>query len=259
MQARTSTTGKFCAGSYGVPVKYRLTLIFSIAALAFMIGTGDLIRPAISGITEQNPMSGSASGRVRDGLENHRAVDEDVPLLIDPNKSSILWLRAATMGGLCLVLFIVVLVAEVAASRTKKREQVLLRSQMIERRQAAEALAESNRLLHEARDLLKKTIDEQNIEQERLRAFGQMARSIAHDFDNALTPLIGFCSLLLDSRENWHDPEYLDAQLQIINAAAEDAAAVAARLKKFYRKDDEPNQLVQLGRKELVVQTVSFD
>ncbi len=259
MKNRASPIGNFRAGSYGVAAGCRLTLIFGIAAVAFLIVAADLISPTISRIAEQNPVRGTAFSQVKGVLEIQRALDEEAPFLIHANRSSILGLTAATIGGLGLVFLITMVVANMSVSRTEKRERVLLRNQMIERRQTAEALDESNRLLQETRDMLKKTQEEQNVEQERLRALEQMARSIAHDFNNALTPLMGFCSLLLESRENWDDPEYIDAQLRIINAAGEDAAGVAARLKKLYRKDDKSDQLNQLGRKEPVVQAVSFD
>ena len=43
---------------------------------------------------------------------------------------------------------------------------------------------------------LRQTQD-QIVQQERLRALGTMASGVAHDFNNALSPITGFSNLLL--------------------------------------------------------------
>ena len=44
---------------------------------------------------------------------------------------------------------------------------------------------------------------QQIVQQERLRALGKMATGIAHDFSNAMTPVVGFSDLLLMLPASW--------------------------------------------------------
>ncbi|MCZ6678830.1 MAG: PAS domain S-box protein [Candidatus Poribacteria bacterium] len=73
------------------------------------------------------------------------------------------------------------------------------------------------------------------IQQERLHALGQMASGITHDFNNALSPILGFCELLLMSPKNLGDKEKATRYLQMMSTAAKDAATVVRRLREFYR------------------------
>ena len=76
----------------------------------------------------------------------------------------------------------------------------------------------------------------QNIEQERLRVMGQLASGITHDFNNAITPVLGYSELLLDNPEDLDDHEKVISYLKIINQSAQDAANVARQLREFYQK-----------------------
>ena len=88
--------------------------------------------------------------------------------------------------------------------------------------------------LREALDSLE-AAQQQIVQQERLRALGQMAAGIAHDLNNALSPVAGFSELLLASPTISHDEERLTRYLQLIQTGALDAASVVARLREFYR------------------------
>ncbi len=79
---------------------------------------------------------------------------------------------------------------------------------------------------------------QQVIQQERLRALGQMASGIAHDFNNALMPISGFSELLLTNPDALRNKEDALEYLGMINTAARDAGTVVGRLREFYR----PNQ-----------------
>ena len=71
------------------------------------------------------------------------------------------------------------------------------------------------------------------MQQERLRAVGQMASGIAHDINNALTPAALYVQSLLD-----HDHSLRpDARnyLTITLRAIEDVASTIARMREFYR------------------------
>jgi PAS domain S-box-containing protein len=81
-------------------------------------------------------------------------------------------------------------------------------------------------------------ITEQKEERERaaradkLRALGQLASGVAHDFNNSLAAILGRAQLL---RRQVNDPGLL-RNLDIIQTAAEDAAATVRRIQTFARK-----------------------
>lgn len=85
------------------------------------------------------------------------------------------------------------------------------------------------------------------LQQERLKALGQMASGIAHDVNNALSPVVGFSDLILkgDFGLNPSGKKYL----KYISTAGEDIAHIVARLREFYRtrEDDEPLQQLNLN------------
>ena len=73
-------------------------------------------------------------------------------------------------------------------------------------------------------------MQERVMEQERLRALGQMASGIAHDINNALVPIQGFAELLLE-----HDDPTVQNAAQVIFKAARDITTVVQRMREFYR------------------------
>jgi PAS domain S-box-containing protein len=81
-------------------------------------------------------------------------------------------------------------------------------------------------------------ITEQKEERERaaradkLRALGQLASGVAHDFNNSLAAILGRAQLL---RRQTQD-EALVSNIEIIQTAAEDAAATVRRIQTFARK-----------------------
>ena len=81
-------------------------------------------------------------------------------------------------------------------------------------------------------------ITEQKEERERaaradkLRALGQLASGVAHDFNNSLAAILGRTQLLRRQTED----EALVRNLEIIQTAAEDAAATVRRIQTFARK-----------------------
>jgi len=86
----------------------------------------------------------------------------------------------------------------------------------------------------------RKLIEEQLIQSEKLRAIGQMASGVAHDFNNALAIIMGNTELLTRQIETM-DIDAIKGQLQVIETAALDAAETVRRIQEFtrIRKDKE--------------------
>jgi len=132
-----------------------------------------------------------------------------------------------------------------------------LRLQVEERTRAKEALAESNRKLELALSDLKRA-QETLVQQERLRALGQMASGVTHDFNNALTPIVGYTDLLLARPEILDDREKTLLHLRTVNTAAKDAAHVVKRLREFYRSRDEAEVFPLVAIDSIVAQAISM-
>jgi len=86
------------------------------------------------------------------------------------------------------------------------------------------------------------------LQQERLRALGQMASGIGHDINNALTPAALYAQTLLE-RETSLSQRARD-QLEIILRALEDVGHTVARMREFYRPRDGqlPREAVDVNR-----------
>lgn len=72
------------------------------------------------------------------------------------------------------------------------------------------------------------------LQQERLRALGQMASGIAHDINNAISPCALYTQALLESEPNLSPRarEYLET----IDRSIDDVAGTVARMREFYRQ-----------------------
>jgi signal transduction histidine kinase len=104
---------------------------------------------------------------------------------------------------------------------------------VIERESARDDLTMANAQLTDALAELRRT-QRRIVQQERLRALGQMATGIAHDFNNALMPIRGYAELLADLQELKDSAQGRQYTRTIITAAG-DAAAVVSRLREFYK------------------------
>ena len=93
------------------------------------------------------------------------------------------------------------------------------------------------------------------MQQERLKALGQMASGIAHDINNALSPIVGFSELLgLTKDLDEEGRKYLD----YIQAAGDDITHIVSRLKEFYRLRDGNEALAALDLNYLVTQVIAM-
>jgi signal transduction histidine kinase/CheY-like chemotaxis protein len=91
---------------------------------------------------------------------------------------------------------------------------------------------------------------------ERLNAIGQLASGIAHDINNAISPVAIYTQSLLE-RDTGVGPEvrrYLETVRRVIN----DVAATVGRMREFYRSRDSAAELEPVELNELVMQTVDL-
>lgn len=106
----------------------------------------------------------------------------------------------------------------------------------------------SNEALRQAQQAL--------IQQERLRALGQMASGIAHDINNAISPIALYTESMLE-RETSLSPEARD-RLVTIQRAIDDVAQTVARMREFYRPREPELEQSEVDLNQLVQQVVDL-
>lgn len=128
-----------------------------------------------------------------------------------------------------------------------ENEEVVLRCKnLLHARRLHLELQDQNRILEEkvrqrTHDLEQtmaelKATQHKNVQQERLRALGQMSTGVAHDFNNQLTVILGYSELLLLNEARMLSNKVMSSQyLKTINTAARDSALIANRLRDFHR------------------------
>jgi signal transduction histidine kinase/ActR/RegA family two-component response regulator/HAMP domain-containing protein len=94
------------------------------------------------------------------------------------------------------------------------------------------------------------------LQQERLRALGQMASGIAHDINNAISPVSLYTEFLLE-KETGLSPRARE-HLQVISHAIEDVAATVARMKEFYRQREQEIDLAPVQVNRCVQQVIGL-
>ena len=93
-------------------------------------------------------------------------------------------------------------------------------------------------------------------QQERLKALGQMASGIAHDINNAITPLALCTEVLLDTEPNLSDDAR--ATLGMMQHAIDDVAHTVAGLRDFYRERESQPALADVNLNALVKEVVDL-
>jgi signal transduction histidine kinase/ActR/RegA family two-component response regulator len=109
--------------------------------------------------------------------------------------------------------------------------------------------------LSKAYDELRKT-QQVAMQQERLKALGQMASGIAHDINNALSPIVGFAELIQRMETNLSADS--KKQLNYIRTSGEDIAHIVAGLREFYRLREENEALHPLDLNRIVEQAIDM-
>jgi DNA-binding response OmpR family regulator len=108
-------------------------------------------------------------------------------------------------------------------------------------------LEQSNDQLRQAQNAL--------IQQERLRALGQMASGIAHDVNNAISPISLYTEAMLE-REQLSDKAR--GYLTTIQRAIDDVAQTVGRMREFYRPREAELQLADVELNPLVHQVMDL-
>jgi len=83
------------------------------------------------------------------------------------------------------------------------------------------------------------------MQQERLRALGQMASGIAHDINNAISPVSLYTESLLEREPNLS--ERARSYLTTIQRAIDDVASTVARMREFYRQREPQLELARIN------------
>jgi len=94
------------------------------------------------------------------------------------------------------------------------------------------------------------------MQQERLKALGQIASGVAHDINNAMSPIALYAEALLERERNLtpRGREYLVT----IQRAIEDVSETVARMREFYRKREPQLVLGRVNLNALVVQAAEL-
>jgi signal transduction histidine kinase len=103
-----------------------------------------------------------------------------------------------------------------------------------------------------------KQAQKQVVQQERFRAFGEMAGGVAHDFNNVLMCVIGYTDLLLNDPTIMQEPETVEKFLRTMNSAGHDASRIVGRLRDFYRPREENEILTSIDLNKLFEDVVSL-
>src|SRR3984885_565597 len=109
--------------------------------------------------------------------------------------------------------------------------------------------------LQQAYDDLRQT-QQSVMQQERLRALGQMASGIAHDINNAISPVALYTEMLLEQEPDLskRTREYLETTQRAIG----DVAHTVARMREFYRQQEPELVLAPVDISALVQQVVDL-
>ena len=94
------------------------------------------------------------------------------------------------------------------------------------------------------------------MQQERLRALGQMASGIAHDINNAISPVSLYIESILE-REPDLSAQVRD-RLTIVQRAIDDVAQTVSRMREFYRQRPAETVMVRIGVNGIVDQVVDL-
>jgi len=94
------------------------------------------------------------------------------------------------------------------------------------------------------------------VQQERLRALGQMASGVAHDVNNALSPILAYTDLILSTLPDL--PENARHHLKTINRSGDDIARIVARMREFYRRRSDNETLSRVDLNQIIGEVIDL-
>jgi len=184
----------------------------------------------------------------------------------DPNVYSAGFFMAAVLQLFIAVSMIVLVLEEIryaseqtlAEIATVRSEKEALQLKTITTEEQCRSLYDKVRVtegLQKAYDELRQT-QETVVQQERLRALGQMASGVAHDINNSLTPVVAYSEIILDSETDL--PETVRHYLQIIKQSGEDVAQIVARMREFYRRRSGSEALTEVDVNQTIQEVIEL-
>ena len=183
-----------------------------------------------------------------------------------PNLFNAGFLIAAVLQLFIAVSMIVLVMEEVrynaeqmrAEIETVRSEKEALQAKMLSAEEQCRSLYDRVRPtdgVQKAYDELRRT-QQVVVQQERLRALGQMASGVAHDINNALSPIIAYSELLLTSVPDL--PENVRHYLQTINKSGDDVAHIVARMREFYRRRSDNEPLTKVNVNQIMEEVIEL-
>ena len=145
--------------------------------------------------------------------------------------------------------------AEIEAVRSEKEA---LQVKVLTTEEQCRSLYDQVRLtqgVQKAYDELRRT-QQVVVQQERLRALGQMASGVAHDINNALSPIVAYSELLLSTVPDL--PDNARHYLQTINKSGDDIAHIVARMREFYRRRSDSEQLTKVNLNQIMEEVIEL-
>jgi signal transduction histidine kinase/DNA-binding response OmpR family regulator len=94
------------------------------------------------------------------------------------------------------------------------------------------------------------------LQQERLRALGEMASGLAHDINNAISPAAVYTEMLLEHESGLS--EGARGSLVTIQTAIDDVAETVARMRELYRPRDQAPVLARVACNQLIAQVMNL-
>src|SRR3989337_2191055 len=94
------------------------------------------------------------------------------------------------------------------------------------------------------------------MQQERLKALGQIASGVAHDINNAISPISLYAEALLEREPNLSDRGR--RYVTTIQRAIEDVAGPVSRMREFYRQRGPQLRLARIALNQMVKQAVEL-
>jgi len=141
---------------------------------------------------------------------------------------------------------------------TIQSEKESLQMQVVSTEEKCRTLFDQVRLtegLQKAYDELRLT--QQSVMQlERLRALGQMASGMAHDINNALSPIVAYSDILLTTLKDI--PEKSRKHIGYIRKSGEDIAHIVARMREFYRRRDGEENLAPVNFNRVIEEVIEL-